>query len=274
MAGSLHEVKDFWEQKSCGEALYLQEMDYENQSRRRYELEPYIDELADFSGARGKSVLEIGVGLGADHQRFSEAGASLFGMDLTARAISHVHGRFRAVGLIPNLLVGDGQRLPYRDHTFDVIYSWGVVHHAPFPGSVIEEAFRVLKPAGCLRIMIYHKWSMVGFMLWLRYGLSRFRPFMSLETLYARYLESPGTKAYSVEEARALLSRFENIDIRTTLTHGDLLTSQAGQRHQGLLLKVARIVWPRRILRTLFPKLGLFMLITARKPLPAGSIAQ
>jgi hypothetical protein len=53
--------------------------------------------------------------------------------------------------------------------------------------------------------------------------------------------------------------------VDTVLTHGDLLSSSAGQRHQGLLLSVARVVWPRWLIRKLFPKLGLFMLITAVK---------
>jgi SAM-dependent methyltransferase len=266
VADSLREVKGFWEANSCGEALYLQGADYAGQSKKRYALEPFIESFAKFSEVSGKKVLEIGLGLGADHQRFAEGGASLFGLDLTARSVAHVLGRFRASRLTPRLLVGDGQRLPYLANTFDVVYSWGVVHHAPTPATVIHEALRVLKPAGCLKIMIYHKWSMVGFMLWVRYGLLRFRPFTSLATLYSRYLESPGTKAYSVREARELLAGCERVEISTTLTHGDLLSSEAGQRHQGILLKVARIVWPRWILAKLFPRLGLFMMITAWKP--------
>jgi hypothetical protein len=48
---------------------------YESQARARYALEPYIAELAAFDRSRGRRVLEIGVGLGADHQRFAEADA-------------------------------------------------------------------------------------------------------------------------------------------------------------------------------------------------------
>jgi hypothetical protein len=53
-------------------------------------------------------------------------------------------------------------------------------------------------------------------------------------------LESPGTKAYTVEEARELFSAFNQVKIRTVLTHGDLLSSGAGQRHQGALLSCSR----------------------------------
>jgi len=60
------------------------------------------------------------------------------------------------------------------------------------------------------------------------YGLLRLRPFTSLKTICACYLESPGTKAYSVAEARRLFEAFSEVRIRTVLTHGDLLISEAG----------------------------------------------
>ncbi len=87
-------VYEFWNRASCGEALYLAGLDragYEAQARARYDLEPYIAEFARFEETRGLRVLEIGVGLGADHQRFAEAGADLYSIDLTPRAIAHTH---------------------------------------------------------------------------------------------------------------------------------------------------------------------------------------
>lgn len=102
-------------------------------------------------------------------------------------------------------------------------------------------------------------------MLWVRNAPLRFRPFTPLSEIYSKYLESPGTKAYSVEEARKLFRKFRSIEIRTVLTHGDLLTSQAGRRYGGALLEVARRIWPRGVIKNAFPRSGLFMLITATK---------
>jgi hypothetical protein len=113
--------------------------------------------------------------------------------------------------------------------------------------------------------MIYHKWSLVGLMLWIRYALLGLQPWLSLREIYARYLESPGTKAYSFAEARHLFSAFRDVGIRIVLTHGDLLESMAGQRHQGVLLSLARKIWPRALIKRLLPGLGLFMLIEALK---------
>ena len=98
----------------------------------------------------------------------------------------------------------------------------------------INEIYRVLEPGGVGKIMIYHKWSLIGLMLWLRYGLFKFKPFTSLKTIYSKYLEGPGTKAYSKNEAKKLFSDFSVVEIKTVLTHGDLLQSEAGQRHRGL----------------------------------------
>jgi SAM-dependent methyltransferase len=261
-------VLEHWEQASCGEELYLRSPTpegYREQARRRYELEPYIEEFADFAAARGLRVLEIGVGLGADHERFAAAGAKLSGIDLSRRAVEHARRRLTLFGLDSMLLVGDAECLPFADSSFDLVYSWGVIHHSPDTAAAAAEIHRVLRPGGCAKIMIYHRWSLVGYMLWLRYALARLRPWLSLDRLYSSYLESPGTKAYSRAQARGLFAAFRRVAIETRLTHADLLESQAGQRHEGALIRIARAVWPRALLRRFAAGQGLFMLITAVK---------
>jgi SAM-dependent methyltransferase len=262
------QVHDFWNKASCGEELYLKESDragYAAEMETRYSLEPYILDFARFEETQGLRVLEIGVGLGADHQRFAEAGADLWGIDLTERAIEHARARLACFGLRSRLAAGDAEALGFDNETFDCVYSWGVLHHSPDTDKAVAEVHRVLKRGGAAKIMIYHKWSMVGLMLWLRYALLGLRPWLTLSQIYGGCLESPGTKAYSVGEARKLFGAFQHVRIRTVLTHGDLLESDAGQRHRGMLLDVARRIWPRRLLRRLFPGAGLFMLIEAIK---------
>jgi SAM-dependent methyltransferase len=262
------QVRDFWQEASCGEDLYLKGSDrqgYLDQSRERYRLEPYIEDFAAFQAAANRDVLEVGVGLGADHQRFAEAGARLTGIDLTERAIEHVKRRFELFGLRSNLRVDDAENLSFEHEAFDLVYSWGVIHHSPRTERAIAEIHRVLRPGGTARVMIYHKWSLVGYMLWFRYALLRLRPFTPLSEIYSRYLESPGTKAFTIEEARRMFAGFTRVDIRTVLTHSDLLESAAGQRHRGVMLAVAQRLWPRFLLRRLAVNHGLLMLITAVK---------
>jgi len=262
-------VKDFWNEASCGEDLYLKGDElkerFENQSRIRYQLEPYILDFAEFEKWKGLRVLEIGVGLGADHQKFAEGGALLTGIDLTERAIEFTSKRFKIFDLQSDLKVSNAEKLPFEDNTFDLVYSWGVIHHSPDTEKVVEEIYRVLNKNGSARIMIYYTKSMVGYMLWVRYGLFKFRPFISMKTIFSTYLESPGTKAYKLKEAHKLFSAFNKIEIETVLTHGDLLSSDAGQRHRGWLLNLAKKIYPRNLIKSLLPKNGLFMLIKLEK---------
>jgi 2-polyprenyl-3-methyl-5-hydroxy-6-metoxy-1,4-benzoquinol methylase len=107
-------VEAYWEAAACGEELYLrgaQPEDYERQTAERYRLEPYIPPFAEFERYRGGRVLEIGVGLGADHQCFAEAGADLAGIDLTDRAIGHVRRRLELRGLSSDLRTGSAEKL-------------------------------------------------------------------------------------------------------------------------------------------------------------------
>jgi ubiquinone/menaquinone biosynthesis C-methylase UbiE len=258
-------VRAFWDEASCGEALYLAGQtadDYARQARVRYQLEPYIKDFAQFTDTKDKHVLEIGVGLGADHEQFARAGAILSGIDLTDRAVANTQQRLNVFALKSNLRVGDAEALPFADASFDVVYSWGVIHHSPDTPTAAREILRVLAPGGRFAVMIYHRYSMVGYMLWLRYALLK----LHLDDIYSQYLESPGTKAYTVAEAKALFASAERVEARTVLTHGDLLEGQAGQRHTGWMLNIARRLWPRRLIKFLLPTHGLFLLVEGYKP--------
>ncbi len=262
-------VLKFWDLASCGEELYLKGKDeqeqFSNQMKIRYHLEPFIEPFAGFAESRHKKVLEIGVGLGADHQRFAENNAILYGCDLSARAVEKTRRRLNLLGLHSNLQVADTENLPYQSATFDLVYSYGVIHHTPNTEQALQEIHRVLKPGGKARIMIYHKYSMLGFMLWVRYALFRFRPFTSLHDVYDLHMESPGTKAYTKDEAKEMCKDFSEVKIEVKLGHADLLNSDAGQRHRGIILNIAKKIYPRKLVKTFFRNNGLFMLIYATK---------
>lgn len=265
----IREVRDFWQARACGE-VYAEgdslRARLDAQARTRYELEPYLRPFARFDDASGRDVLEIGVGMGADHLEWARARPrTLAGCDLTPRAIELTRARLALHGLRSRLLVADARRLPFPDASFDLVYSWGVIHHSPDTPAAVREIRRVLRPGGSARVMIYKRRSLVGAMLWLRYGLLAGRPFTPLDAIYARRLESPGTKAYSPAEARALFAGFSEVTTRSELSPGDLLLGAAGQRHQGLLLDSARRLIPRRLVRRVFPGFGLHLLIEATR---------
>lgn len=257
------EVRDFWNADPCG-SRYLQGSDYfDAHARARYDLEPYIHEFAGFAQASGRRVLEVGVGMGADYLEWLKAGAVVTGVDLSAVSLERARQRCEVAGLTPDLRVSDAEHLPFTDSTFDIVYSYGVMHHSPDTPQCIQEARRVLKPGGQLRIMVYHHPSLTGLMLWLRYGMVRGKSLR--ETAFER-LESPGTKTYTLREARELLEGFENISLRVVFSPGDLLLNKPSARFQGWFYRMVWGLYPRPIVRWLGRPLGLFLLISAKKP--------
>ncbi|MDP8975698.1 MAG: methyltransferase domain-containing protein [Actinomycetota bacterium] len=207
-------VERFWDEEACGERYGR------DQDRTRYVLEPEIMNFARFEEASGLDVLEIGVGMGADHVRWLRAGARAVGVDLTRRAVSITQSRMEAEGLDGDVRVADAEALPFDDGSFDIVYSWGVLHHTPDTERALGEAWRVLRPGGRLRVMLYHRRSWVALAAWARFGLLQGRPGMGLRGAVAR-VESPGTKAFTDHEARAMLAPFTHVTIRPHLTHWD-----------------------------------------------------
>ena len=265
---SLDQVHNFWSEKSCGEVYAIGSVAserYKNETHNRYKLEPYIKSFAQFESFRDKDVLEIGVGMGSDHSLIAMSQpTNLWGIDLTQRSIDHTSTRFKILGLKSNLSVGNAEKLSFRNNQFDAIYSWGVLHHSPNTEKAFDEIYRVLKPGGTAKIMIYYKYSPTGFALWLRHGLIKFK---SMSFVYSEYLESPGTKAFTVEEAKVLTSKFSNVNFKVQICFGDLLEGEAGQRHKGIFLSIAKKVYPRRIVKFISQLIpfGLFLLITVKK---------
>jgi ubiquinone/menaquinone biosynthesis C-methylase UbiE len=262
-AHALEEVRDFWNADPCGSRYLGDRADFEAHARARYQLEPYIHEFAGFAQSRGQRVLEVGVGLGADFLEWLKAGAQATGVDLSSASLEQAKRRCEMAGYAPDLRVSDAEHLPFPDNTFDIVYSYGVMHHSPDTPQCIREAWRVLKHGGSLRIMIYHHPSLTGFMLWLRYGWLRGK---SLRQAVYDHLESPGTKSYTQEEARAMLQGLEQVEFRQAFSPGDLLLNEPSARFQRLVYRIIWRLYPRFLIRTFGDKWGLFLLICARKP--------
>lgn len=257
------EVRDFWNANPCGKRYMSDEGDLKGHALSRFALEPYIPEFAQFSSAAGVRVLEIGVGMGADYVEWLKAGARATGVDLSPESLARTRRRCEQAGYKPDLHVADAESLPFADDTFDVVYSYGVMHHSPDTPLCVREARRVLKPGGEARIMVYHHPSLTGLMLWLRYGVLRGK---SLRKTVYDHLESPGTKTYTQDEALRLMKGFEDIRLQQEFSPGDLLLNQPSSRFQGSFYRLIWKLYPRPLARKFFRNWGLFLLISARKP--------
>src|SRR6185437_16695408 len=260
-------VADFWNAEPCGTRYLSQSFDFEAHAAERHRLEPYIADFAQFSSSAGLRVLEIGVGMGADYSRWLQAGARATGIDLSSESLSRAAERCQRMGLQADLRQADAENLPFADDAFDIVYSYGVMHHSPDTARCIAEAWRVLKPGGSARIMLYHHPSLTGLMLWLRYGIRRGQ---SVQSCVFERLESPGTKTFTRDEVLSLMSKFGDVRVRQVFSPGDLLLHSPSARFQGRGYQLLWKLFPRRVVRALAKPLGLFLLITATKPARAS----
>ncbi len=247
-------VRHYWDREACGtyqtivgDLPELSREWFARVERHRYAMEPCIHAIAEFPTYRGKVLLEVGVGAGTDHLQWARAGAVCHGVDLTQRAIDTTGAHLALHGLTSNLQRIDAETLPFPDASFDVVYSWGVIHHSAQPERIIREIRRVLKPNGRFIGMVYARRSLVVFKLWIKHGLLKGRPWRTATELVANHMESPGTKAYTIDEVRDLWSDFASCDSTQILTPYDRS-------------------WFPRWLHPLFPdRWGWFIAVRARK---------
>jgi ubiquinone/menaquinone biosynthesis C-methylase UbiE len=218
-------VRDYWAAAPCGRSLTKAKPGtkafFDEIEAMRYRLEPFIPKFAEFEIWRGKRVLEIGVGLGTDFVRFARAGAKLSGIDLTEASIDLVRRRLALEGLNAQLRVADAEALPFLDESFDLVYSWGVLHHTPDPAEATAEIRRVLRPDGEARIMLYSRRSWFALAAWFRYALLSGRPWRSISSVLAEHLESPGTKAFTRRELDELFASFRTTSVEGFVTSYD-----------------------------------------------------
>src|SRR5689334_13605793 len=159
-----------------------------------------------FERLRGKRVLEIGCGLGAHAQLLSEAGCNLTCIDITDRAVDNTRRRLALYGLPADVRRMDAEEMDFHDAEFDLVWSWGVIHHSAHPECILRQVYRVLKPGGEFRFMVYHRPSLSGFYSLVRGFLSgKFFQGMSARQVLGFYTDGYLARFYTRRELRAPL---------------------------------------------------------------------
>ncbi len=222
------QVRGYWEQEPCGTGAPiagdlppLTRDWFERIEEHRYTVEPFIHQVAQFTRHRGKRILEVGVGAGTDHLQWARAGCECHGVDLTDAGIATTRARLALYGLSSNLQRVDAERLPFPDQTFDLVYSWGVIHHSEDPKAIAGEIRRVLKPGGTFVGMVYGLHSPAVLKVWVRQALLKGRPWRSFADVVWHHVESVGTKAYTRAGARALLDAYAGVTLIPLMTTYD-----------------------------------------------------
>lgn len=192
---------------------------------------PWMREALGFDRYSGKRLLEIGCGTGTDLLQYARGGAKVTGIDLTPRSVEITRQRFEVFGLTGEFAVDDAENLSFADESFDVVYSFGVLHHTPDTRRAISEVHRVLRRGGEAIIMLYNRaslyyWGSIILRRGILGGELLGKTPGEIMSEYVEHTETGGrplVKAYTKREARVLFSRFNRCEIKVNqLTREEL----------------------------------------------------
>jgi 2-polyprenyl-3-methyl-5-hydroxy-6-metoxy-1,4-benzoquinol methylase len=222
---SIADVQQYWDARPCnirhstkpvGSKEYFDEVE-----ARKYFVEPHIPAFAEFGRWAGKRVLEVGCGIGTDSINFARAGADLTAVELSSESLRIAAQRAEVMGVADRIrfLEANAEELTatLTDEPYDLVYSFGVIHHTPRPERALAEMRALVTPGGTLKLMVYHRRSWKVF--WIVAGQGHGR-FWKTDELVAEHSEAetgcPVTFSYTRGEARELVetSGFRVQDLR------------------------------------------------------------
>ena len=219
----IDKVKDFWDTRPCnirhspnkvGTKAYFDEVEI-----RKYFVEPHIPRFADFERWKGKKVLEIGCGIGTDTINFARAGAKVTAVDLSEKSIEIAQQRANLYEQDIKFYCGNAEELSnfVPIDKYDLVYSFGVIHHTPQPERIVAELQKYMSPTSIFKIMVYFRYSWKVFWILMKYGKGAF---WKLDKLISSFSEAqfgcPVTHTYSKNKIKALLKSFTILEQQVT----------------------------------------------------------
>lgn len=121
-----------------------------------------FDRLIPFQTLAGKSVLEIGCGMGFHSSLLSKAGADLHSIDISPTSVEATRRRFDLFGLKGQIGERDAETLTEKE-AYDLVWSWGVIHHSSRTAFTLARIYESLKPGGEARMMVYNRDGMQAY---------------------------------------------------------------------------------------------------------------
>ena len=256
MEVDINQVKNFWDNRPCNINHSLKKIgskEYFNEvEQKRYKVEPHILDFVKFPKWVNKNVLEIGCGIGTETINFLRNGSFYDGTDLSKESLKIAKKRVEVFGYKSNLYEGNAEELrsflPLKK--YDLIYSFGVIHHSPCPEKIISEIKHYMHDRSELLIMLYAKNS------WKNYMIKA-----DLDQPEAQY-GCPIANTYDYEDVKKLLIGFKIISI----DQRHIFPYQIKPYKNGKLIKEP---WfehmPQKVFDTLEKNLGWHLLIKAKK---------
>lgn len=171
MNNKIEIVKEYWNNRPCnikhsnkevGTKEYFDEVE-----ARKFFVEPHILSFTNFTEWKNKKVLEIGCGIGTAAINFAKNGADYYGIELSEKSLELTKKRFEVYQQNGNLFLGNAENLSeiISIQNFDLIYSFGVIHHSPHPRKIIKQIVKYMNKDSVLKIMLYSKDSWKNYLI-------------------------------------------------------------------------------------------------------------
>lgn len=147
-----------WEQLSEGEAMLSDVWFKENVPQLIAEHEILVDP----SWFKGKKVLDLGCGGGRWSYGLAKLGAELTCVDVNASAIESTRNSLKELGVTNAKFVQspiESLDNILAEQSFDLVWSWGVLHHCVSFNRALDVAARLVKPGGLLYLYLYGRES-------------------------------------------------------------------------------------------------------------------
>ena len=205
---TIDQVREYWNNRPCnirhsrspiGTQEYFDEVE-----ARRYANEPHNYTFPEFERWKGKRVLEVGCGIGTDAVNFARAGAIYTGIDLSSESVKLAKKRLEVFGLKGEIFEANAEELVTKfdpHEKFDLIYSFGVIHHAPRPELVVANFPKLLAEGGEVRAMIYAKNSWKNILIDAGWDQPEAQD------------NCPQAMTYTKQEARELFKDFDTVHV-------------------------------------------------------------
>jgi len=217
---SIEDVKNYWNNRPCNikhSKKDINTIDYFNEvEQKKYFVEPHIPNFADFHKWKNKRVLELGCGIGTDSINFARAGAILTVVDISNISLDICKKRFELFGLNARFFNMDIENINFPNEKFDLIYSFGVIHHTIEPKNVINKVQHLLDNDGEFRFMVYSKISYKLFWIMMEHNIYDIEQgFHKLKKESEAQTNCPITHLYTFDDIRynLLNNNFEIINI-------------------------------------------------------------
>ena len=254
MKVTIDDVRIYWDDRPCNLRHSFEKIGtepYFNQvEAKRYLAEPHIPDFADFRSWKGKKVLEVGCGMATEGINFVRYGAEYTATDLSVESLNLAKKRFEVYNKKGDFYLGNSEELSsfLPPNTYDLIYSFGVIHHSPHPDRIISQIKKYMNKDSTLKIMLYASESWKNYMI----EAGHDQP----EAQYG----CPIAHTYTKDEVRELLDGFD-----VTIEQNHIFPYQIEPYKRGEFVNQPWFeAMPDEIFKVLKKNLGWHLLITAK----------